>query len=178
MLYMLLINAYTTPYKCGRSFWVPWVRISFVTCVTQETFSGLIGVATDGASSNVVANGLRGLVQEKLPWIVWVWCLAQLAISDTLSGTSCFKLLDDMLLRLYYLYQKSPKKCRELTNIVSDLKEVFVIDDQGGSRPIRACGTWWVYHKGYEKSYGQIWSIYFSPLHFIWRFISKICRPQ
>ena len=83
-----------------------------VSCVTQEMCSGLVGIATDGASSNVAANGLRGLVQEKLPWIVWVWCLAhrtELAISDALSGTSCFKMVDDMLLRLYYLYQKSPK---------------------------------------------------------------------
>jgi len=37
-----------------------------------------------------------------------------------------------MLLHLYYLYQKSPKKCRELANIVS---EVYQIDDQGGNRP-------------------------------------------
>jgi len=80
-----------------------------VSCVTQEMCSSLVGIATDGASSNVPANGLMGLVQEKLPWF---WCLAhrtELAISDALTGTSCFKMVDDMLLRLYYLYQKSPK---------------------------------------------------------------------
>ena len=30
-----------------------------------------------------------------------------------------------MLLRLYYLYEKSPKKIRELGEIVEDLKHVF-----------------------------------------------------
>ena len=47
--------------------------------VTQETFSRLVGIATDGASSNIAANGLRGLVKEHLPWVVWMWCLAHRA---------------------------------------------------------------------------------------------------
>ena len=79
-----------------------------------------------------------------------MWCLAhrtELAINNALSSTSCFKLIDDMLLRLYYLYQKSPKKCRELANIISDLIEVYEINDQRGTRPIQACGTRWVCHK-------------------------------
>ena len=53
-------------------------------------------------------------------------------------------LLDEMLLRLYYLYEKSPKKCAELETIVDDLKEAFHINDEGaGIRPVRACGTRW-----------------------------------
>ena len=38
-----------------------------ISCVTQEVCSGLVGIATNGASSNVAANGLRGLVQESSP---------------------------------------------------------------------------------------------------------------
>ena len=34
-----------------------------------------------------------------------------------------------MLLRLYYLYEKSPKKCRELEDVVSELKEVHVVSE-------------------------------------------------
>ena len=59
---------------------------------------------------------LKGLVEEELEWILWMWCLAhrlQLAIKDALTGTF-FDSLDEMPLSLYYLYQKSPKKCREL----------------------------------------------------------------
>ena len=73
-----------------------------------------MGVATDGASSNITANGLRGLVTEHLPWVVWMWCLAhraELAINNALSGTF-FVLIDDML---YYLYHKSPKKVQRIS---------------------------------------------------------------
>jgi len=36
-----------------------------------------------------------------------------------------FKGIEEMLLRLYYLYKKSPKKTHELAAIADDLKEVF-----------------------------------------------------
>ena len=36
-----------------------------------------------------------------------------------------------MLLRLYYLYEKSPLKFRELKSIVEDLKEVFDFKENG-----------------------------------------------
>ena len=51
-----------------------------------------------------------------------------------------------MLLRLYYLYSKSPKKLRELTDVVSDLKEVFEFPE-GGDAPIRSQGSRWISHK-------------------------------
>ena len=51
-----------------------------------------------------------------------------------------------MLLRLYYLYAKSPKKSRELTDIVQDLKEVWEFAD-GGDIPKRAQGSRWINHK-------------------------------
>ena len=108
----------------------------------------LVGVATDGASANIASRGLKGIVQEKLPWIVWTWCIAhriELAIKDALKG-SAFDLIDEMLLRLYYLYEKSPKKCRELHDIVSDLKQCLQFQDSG-VKPIRASGSRWVSHK-------------------------------
>ena len=51
-----------------------------------------------------------------------------------------------MLLKLYYLYKKSPKRCKELNNIVGDLKEVFELPD-GGNLPVRSQGSQWVSHK-------------------------------
>ena len=45
-----------------------------------------------------------------------------------------------LLLRLYYLYEKSPKKYRELKGIITDLKECFEFDDDG-MKPMRACGS-------------------------------------
>jgi hypothetical protein len=41
----------------------------------------------------------------------------ELAIKDAFHG-ACFTLIDEMFLRLYYLYEKSPKKCRNLESIV------------------------------------------------------------
>ncbi len=118
--------------------------------VKKDACSKLVGIATDGASANVAGNGLKGLVERELDWIFWMWCLAhrlELAIKDALHGTS-FDLLDEMLLWLYNLYEKSPQKCRELESIVSDLKGAFHFDDEGlGVRPVRACGTQWMSHK-------------------------------
>ena len=116
--------------------------------ISPDLCKKLVGIGTDGASANIAASGLKGLVETKLDWIFWMWCLAhrlELAIKDALSGTS-FDLIDEMLLRLYYLYEKSPKKCRELAEIVADLKEFLSFDD-GGVRPIRSCGSRWVTHK-------------------------------
>lgn len=38
--------------------------------------SKLVGIATDGASANIAKGGLRGLVEAKLSWVFWMWCLA------------------------------------------------------------------------------------------------------
>ena len=55
-----------------------------------------------------------------------------------------------MLLRLYYLYEKLPKKCRELEDIVKTLKTCLGSDEFShcrGVRPLRASGTSFVTHK-------------------------------
>lgn len=98
----------------------------------------LVGCGTDGASVNVSdQNGMRGKLQATLPWLYWAWCYAhwlELACKNAFS--SClFHDIDDMLLRLYYLYEKSPKKCRELSDLVNDLKEVFEFPE-GGNLPV------------------------------------------
>ncbi len=109
-----------------------------------------MGIATDGATANVAGNGLKGLVERELEWIFWMWCLAhrlELAIKDALR-TTCLDQLGEMLLRLYYIYKKSPKKCTELESIVTDLEGTLHFTDEGsGVQPIRACGTRWVCHK-------------------------------
>ena len=56
------------------------------------------------------------------------------------------ELFNEMLLRLYYLYSKSPKKLRELSDIISDLREVFEFGE-GGDVPIRLQGSHWISHK-------------------------------
>ena len=109
----------------------------------------LVGGGTDGASVNVSGqNGMKGKMQRQLPWIFWAWCYAhrlELACKDAFCS-QLFKDLSEMLLRLYYLYSKSPKKCRELADIVEDLKEIFEFP-KGGNVPVRSQGSRWITHK-------------------------------
>ena len=90
-------------------------------CLAVKGHPVLVGIGSDGATVNISAqNGVRGQIQNALPWLFWAWCYChrlELACHDSLSS-SLFKEIDEMLLRLYYLYEKSPKKCRELLDLV------------------------------------------------------------
>ena len=109
----------------------------------------LVGGGTDGASVNVAQqNGMRGIMQRTHPWLMWAWCYAhrlELACKNALSS-KLFKDIEEMLLRLYFLYEKSPKKTRELQEIVDDLKEVYELP-KGGNNPVRSQGSRWINHK-------------------------------
>lgn len=121
-----------------------------IASVTGKDCSKLVGVATDGASCNIANAGLKGLIEEKTPWVFWMWCLAhrlELAIKDALKGSS-FDQIYQMLLCLYYLYEKSPKKCGQPEEIIDQLKECLLADCAcKGKRPIRASGSRWTAHK-------------------------------
>lgn len=109
----------------------------------------LVGCGTDGATVNISEqNGMRGRLQRKLPWLFWAWCFAhrlELACKDALKSNLFFD-LTEMMLRLYYLYEKSPKRCRELADIVEDIREIFEFPD-GGNLPVRAQGSRWISFK-------------------------------
>ena len=113
----------------------------------------LIGFGCDGCNANMgKTGGLKALLQQDLPWTVIFWCLAhrlELAIKDSLKSTH-FSTVDEFLLQVYFIYEKSPKKCRELHDIVQELKACFdpsEMPSKGGTRPLRACGTRFVTHK-------------------------------
>ena len=108
----------------------------------------LVGFGTDGAAANISKQGLKGLVEKELKLVFWMWCLAhrlELSVKDSLTGT-VFDSINEMLLRLYYIYEKSPKKCRELEDLISDLGEFISFTDKG-LRPVRASGSRWISHK-------------------------------
>ena len=69
----------------------------------------------------------------------------ELTVQDAFKKTS-FDLVDEMLLRLYLLYESSPKRCRQLEDIVVELKECLSIED-GGIRPVRISDSRWICHK-------------------------------
>ena len=70
----------------------------------------LVGGGTDGGSVNIAQhNGMRGQMQRALPWLFGAWCFAhrlELASKNGLTST-LFKDIEEMLLRLYYLYEKA-----------------------------------------------------------------------
>ena len=109
----------------------------------------VVGGGTDGASVNIAEqNGLKGRLQKELPWLFWTWCFAhrlELACKNALSST-LFREISDMLAKLFSIYSKSPKKSRELSEIVEDLKMVFDLP-ASGNLPVRCNGTRWISHK-------------------------------
>lgn len=117
--------------------------------VNTEGRPVLVGGGTDGASVNIANhNGMKGMMLNSHPWLVWSWCYAhrlELACKNALNS-KLFKDVDEMLLRLFYLYEKSPKKTRELEDIVKELREVYEFP-QGGNRPVRSQGSRWINHK-------------------------------
>ena len=71
-----------------------------ISAINAEECKQLIGIGTDGASANVASAGLKGHVENEIPWVFWIWCLAhrlELAMKDALKGTR-FDLIDEMLL--------------------------------------------------------------------------------
>ena len=118
----------------------------------EELKSQLIGFGCDGTNVNIAEGGLKGLLTKDFPWLVVIWCLShrlELSLKDALKSTY-FDVIDDLLLKLYYLYEKSPKKCRQLEDVVASLKECLdpsELPQKGGSHPLRASGTRFVAHK-------------------------------
>ena len=112
----------------------------------------LIGFGCDGTSVNIADRGLKMYLQQTAPWIEVFWCLAhrlELSLKDALKGT-LFSSMNEMLLRVYFLYEKSPKKCRELEVVIEELQACFTHTEfpkKGGHKPLRACGTRFVAHK-------------------------------
>jgi hypothetical protein len=112
-------------------------------------YSKLVGFGPDGASVNSGdKNGVKALLQEKSPWLIFQWCVAhrlELALKDALQPTF-FKQVEKMLTRLYSLYRKSPKKLHELKALHEQLKNTFDFVE-GSLKPKRANGTRWISFK-------------------------------
>ncbi|XP_065642255.1 E3 SUMO-protein ligase KIAA1586-like [Hydra vulgaris] len=104
----------------------------------------LLGVNLDRANVNLGAYaGLGALLKEGSPWLEVVHCFnhrLELALKDAFESLSAFKTVDELLLQLYYLYQKSPKRYRKLQGLA---------EAWGNSVPklTNRCGTRWIDHK-------------------------------
>ena len=103
----------------------------------------LLGLNCDGASVNLGQFGdLGALIKEKAPWLELGHCFnhrIKLALKDAFEN-SAFAKIETMLMKLYYLYQKSPKRYREL----KELSEAY---EKTITKPTKAHGTRWIDHK-------------------------------
>ena len=115
----------------------------------NELYSKLVGFGADGASVNSGdKNGVKALLQQKSPWLIFQWCVAhrlELALKDALQPT-WFKQVDQMLTKLHSFYNKSPKKLYELKSLHKLLQNTFDFVE-GSIKPKRANGTRWISFK-------------------------------
>ena len=131
----------------------------------EEAFGGigltsfadrLTGLNVDGASLNTgIHRGLGALLKQRSPWLQVIHCFnhrVELALKDAFSTTS-FSKIDEMLMKLYYLYQKSPKRLREL-------RQLATVYEGSIPKPTKATGTRWIEHKYKVKSGTE--TIFFS----------------
>lgn len=88
-------------------------------CVLQEVFNKscvletvdkliLIGGGNDGLSVNIgEQNGMKGKLQNHLPWLFWAWCYGhclEFACKDALSS-NLFKCVRDVAKAVFNLFQ-------------------------------------------------------------------------
>ena len=88
----------------------------------------IVGLNADGTSINMgPLNGLEKIVKDSTPWLQLVHCLnhcIKLSLKDAFD-TSPFGDIDNMLMKLYYLYEKSPKWYRVKRTLSRLMQIVF-----------------------------------------------------
>ena len=104
---------------------------------------------SDGTSVN---SGLRGGVSSLLQQrygkhIKFFWCLShriELGLKDALKKD--MEEVDTAMRDLYYIYQNSGKRLRELRSLHEILKDVYSFEN-GEVKPSKSTGTRWIDYK-------------------------------
>ena len=97
--------------------------------------------------------------------MVGFWCLVhclELSLKDALSSTY-FTEMDELLLQVYYICEKSPKKCKVLKKIVFELKQCLDVKGKRNMSTYNDCGTRFFAHKATALSSlidRLLWHIY------------------
>ena len=109
----------------------------------ESVHQRMTNLSVDGASVNSgIHNGLGAKMRESTAWLSTIHCFnhsLELAVKDTFN-TTFFKEVDNMLLKLFYLYRESPKRLREL-------KMFGEMYDQSISKLYKSYGTTWIAHE-------------------------------
>ena len=109
----------------------------------ESVHQRMTNLSVDGASVNSgIHNGLGAKMRESTAWLSTIHCFnhsLELAVKDTFN-TTFFKEVDNMLLKLFYLYRESPKRLREL-------KMFGEMYDQSIPKLCKSYGTTWIAHE-------------------------------
>ena len=109
----------------------------------ESVHQRMTNLSVDGASVNSgIHNGLGAKMRESTAWLSTIHCFnhsLELAVKDTFN-TTFFKEVDNMLLKLFYLYRESPKRLREL-------KMFGEMYDQSIPKLYNSYGTTWIAHE-------------------------------
>ena len=99
------------------------IKTAFARFGISNFTSRLLGLNVDGASVNMgIHRGLGALIKQQASRLSLVHCFnhrVELAVKDSFANSS-FTNADKLLMELYYLYEKSPKRLR----VIKPLAEV------------------------------------------------------
>ena len=89
---------------------------------SSDWMAKLIGFSCDGTNVYIAAGGLRGLLEEPLPWIVVLWCLTHHRLElDALKKTIFSSLMT--CLCVYITFMKNLlKNVMSLKEVVKNLR--------------------------------------------------------
>ena len=118
-------------------------KLHLIDSVLTKFKDHIVGLDVDGTSVNMgPLNGLGKIVKDSAPWLQLVNCFnhrIELALKDAFD-ISPFGDIDNMVMKLYYLYKKSPKRYREL----KELSEAYA---NSIPKPSKVHATRWIEHK-------------------------------
>ena len=114
------------------------IEKAFLRFGLKNYYNKLVELNLHGASANMGRmNGLEKLVRDEAPWVKIVHCFnhrLEFAIKDAFIATTFYHNIDEMLTKLYYLYQKSPKRLQQLRELNDAYKKSI-------PKPAKAYGT-------------------------------------
>ena len=140
---VLKFSSVDTPQQVHADGLKQCIEDSFQRIGITPLSSRLASMNVDGAAVNTgIHSGLGVKFKETAPWINVIHCFnhrLELAVNDTFDSTF-LKDIDTMLVKLYYLYRKSPKRLR-------GPKTFGEMYERSIPKTYKSYGTGWIAHK-------------------------------
>ena len=123
------------------------IKMAFSDKNADTLLKNVVFFSSDGIAVNSSLNaGIIAKFKESYSWVVFIWCVShwlELALKDALKNW--FESVDTCV-HVYYLYEKSTKKLRELKALYEILSEMYEFSNNC-MKPHSTTGTCWIDHK-------------------------------